>query len=190
MSTPADLEQSIEAYEAMRETLEKHHLHKFVVFHDAAFVDSFDSFHNAASEAVHRFALGPYLIRQVGAPRRMVMRNLEEYDDGHRLRSSTPFTGLIMEEERFETIVRHPPPRTPSNRVTPTPPNGLARVPSEKPLREDSRPASFQRTLPGPARSACRIAAPIHRGTIRANAESSPRDTTSDFSCDGTPCNT
>lgn len=73
MSTPADLEQNIEAYEAMRETLEKHHLHKFVVFHDANFVDSFDSFHNAASEAVHRFCEGPYLIRQVGAPRRIAM---------------------------------------------------------------------------------------------------------------------
>ena len=73
MSTPADLEQNIEAYEAMRETLEKHHLHKFVVFHDAKFVDSFDSFHNAASEAVHRFGEGPYLIRQVGAPTRIAM---------------------------------------------------------------------------------------------------------------------
>ena len=57
----------------MRETLEQHHLHKFVVFHDAQFVDSFDSFHNAACEAVRRFGRGPYLIRQVGAPRRMAM---------------------------------------------------------------------------------------------------------------------
>ena len=73
MSTPATLEQNIEAYEAMRETLETHHLHKFVVFHDAKFIGSFDSFHNAAREAVHRFGQGPYLIRQVGAPRRMAM---------------------------------------------------------------------------------------------------------------------
>ena len=73
MSTPADLEQNIEAYEAMRETLEAHHLNKFVVFHDAEFVDSFDSFHNAAREAVRRFGQGPYLIRQVGAPRRIPM---------------------------------------------------------------------------------------------------------------------
>ena len=73
MSTPANLEQNIEAYEAMRETLDKHYLHKFVVFHNAEFVDSFDSFHNAASEAVHRFGHGPYLIRQVGAPRRIAM---------------------------------------------------------------------------------------------------------------------
>ena len=73
MSTTADLEQNIEAYEAMRETLEQHHLHKFVVFHNTQFVDSFDSFHNAAREAVRRFGQGPYLIRQVGAQRRMAM---------------------------------------------------------------------------------------------------------------------
>ena len=73
MSTTADLERNIEAYEAMRETLERHHLHKFVVLHDAKFVDAFDSFHNAAREAVRRFGQGPYLIRQVGAHRRMAM---------------------------------------------------------------------------------------------------------------------
>ena len=73
MSTTADLEQNIEAYEAMRETLEQHHMHKFVVFHDAKFVDSFDNFHNAAREAVRRFGQDPYLIRQVGAQRRMAM---------------------------------------------------------------------------------------------------------------------
>ena len=73
MSTTADLEQNIETYEAARETLEQHHLDKFVVFNDAKFVDSFDSFHNAAREAVRRFGQGPYLIRQVGAQRRMAM---------------------------------------------------------------------------------------------------------------------
>lgn len=73
MSTPAELEQNIEAYEAMRETLEEHHLHKFVVFHDTKLAGSFDSFHNAATEAVRRFGKGPYLIRQVGAPERIAM---------------------------------------------------------------------------------------------------------------------
>ena len=66
MSTPAGLEQNIDAYEAMRETLETHHLHKFVVFHNAEFIESFDSFHHAAREAVRRFGQGPYLIRQFG----------------------------------------------------------------------------------------------------------------------------
>ena len=73
MNTTAGLEQNIEACEAMRETLEQHHLHKFVVFHGAKFVDSFDSFHNAAREAVRRFGQGPYLIRLVRAPRRIAM---------------------------------------------------------------------------------------------------------------------
>ena len=73
MSAPAELEQNIEAFEAMRETLEAHHLHKFVVFHDTEFIGSFDSFHNAAREAVRRFGQGPYLIRQVGAPTRIAM---------------------------------------------------------------------------------------------------------------------
>ena len=73
MNIPVELEQNIEAYEAMREALEKHHLHKFVVFHNAEFIDSFDSFHNAAREAVRRFGQGPYLIRQVGAPQRIAM---------------------------------------------------------------------------------------------------------------------
>ncbi len=73
MSTPSELEQNIEAYEAMSKTLEEHHIHKFVVFHDAELVGSFDSFHNAAREAVRRFGQGPYLIRQVGTPRRIAM---------------------------------------------------------------------------------------------------------------------
>ena len=172
MRTPADLEQNIEAYEAMRETLEKHHLHKFVVFHDAAFLDSFDTFHNAAGEAVHRFRHGPYLIDQSGTPRRMVTRKCEECDEGQRLQSSTPFTGLITGEERFEIMLRHPSPRLPLDRETPSPPKGLSRLLSHKPLREDSRPPSF------------------HRKTLRAKAESWPRNTSSDFSCAGLPCNT
>ena len=86
MSTPADLEQNIEAYEAMRETLEKHHLHKFVVFQDAAFVDSFDTFHNAATEAVQRFGRGPYLIRQVGAPTRFTMPASVAFRPAHAAR--------------------------------------------------------------------------------------------------------
>ena len=71
MSTTADLEQNIEPCEAVRETLEHHHLHELVVFHDAKFVDAFDSVHNAARKAVRSFGQGAYLIRQVGARRRM-----------------------------------------------------------------------------------------------------------------------
>ena len=73
MSTPAELDQDIEAYEAMRDALKTHHLHKFVVFHNAEFIESFDTFHNAGRDAVRRFGQGPYLIRQDGPPRRIAM---------------------------------------------------------------------------------------------------------------------
>ena len=73
MSTPADLEQNIEAYEAMRETLEKHRLHKLVIVHDAELISSSDNFDNAAREAVHRSGQGPYLSRQVGTLRRIAV---------------------------------------------------------------------------------------------------------------------
>ena len=68
-----ELQENIEAFDAMRPTLEKHYLHKYVVFHDRAFIGAYDTFHNAAREAVRRFGAGPYLIRQVGAPRSMAM---------------------------------------------------------------------------------------------------------------------
>ena len=73
MSDPSPFEKNIEAYEAMRETLEAHHLHKFVVFHDAELIDAFDSLDKATREAVHRFGQGPYLIRQVNGAKRRAM---------------------------------------------------------------------------------------------------------------------
>ena len=71
MGAPADLAANIEAYEAMKEELEERHLGKHLVFHDRKFADAFDSFHEAACEAVLRFGNGPYLIRQVGTSRTM-----------------------------------------------------------------------------------------------------------------------
>ncbi len=62
------LDQEIAAFEARIDELNQHHLGKWVVFHGGAFVDAFDTFDNAAKEAVLRFGAGPYLIRQVGAP--------------------------------------------------------------------------------------------------------------------------
>ena len=35
---------------------------------------------------------------------------IEESDEGQRLRSSQPFTGIVTEEERLEIMDRHPPP--------------------------------------------------------------------------------
>jgi hypothetical protein len=61
------LETEIAAFERRFDKFEKHHKGKFVVFHGEEMVGAFDTFDNAAREAVSRFGRGPYLIRQVGA---------------------------------------------------------------------------------------------------------------------------
>ena len=61
------LSEEIAAYEKMRSTLEADHLGKWVVVHEGKLVDVFESFEEAADQAVCRFGRGPYLIRQVGA---------------------------------------------------------------------------------------------------------------------------
>ena len=71
--TRPELQENIKAFEAMLTTLEEHHLHKYVVFHEGAFIGAYDTFRTAAREAVRRFGSGPYLIRQVGAARSMPM---------------------------------------------------------------------------------------------------------------------
>jgi hypothetical protein len=62
------LETEIRTYEAKIPELERHYSGKFVVIHGENFVGGFDTFENAAAEAVVRFGRGPYLIRQIGAP--------------------------------------------------------------------------------------------------------------------------
>ena len=63
----------MEAFDKKADWLLEHHSGKFVIFHDATFVDSFDTFDAAAREAIRRFGRGPYLIRQVGDPREFPM---------------------------------------------------------------------------------------------------------------------
>ena len=72
MTTP-ELQQNIDAFEAMSARLKQDYFTKHVVFHEGVFVGAYDTFHNAAEEAARRFGNGPYLIRQVGGPRRMPM---------------------------------------------------------------------------------------------------------------------
>ena len=62
----AEIDQEIAAYEAMRDGLEEHML-KWVLLFDRKLVAVYDSFEQAANDAVTRFGAGPYLIRQVGA---------------------------------------------------------------------------------------------------------------------------
>ena len=62
------LDSQISAYEEMRDVLETDHFGKWVVFHDGVLVNTYETFEQAAEDAVLRFGRGPYLIRQVGAP--------------------------------------------------------------------------------------------------------------------------
>ncbi len=59
------LQRDIAAFEAQRADLFKHHAGKFVVFFEGQFRGAYDTFQNAANEAVEKFGKGPYLIRQV-----------------------------------------------------------------------------------------------------------------------------
>jgi hypothetical protein len=64
----ADVQADIEAYEKVQKELEASHMGKWVLFHDLALVAVYDTFEDAAKDAVTRFGRGPFLIRQIGAP--------------------------------------------------------------------------------------------------------------------------
>jgi hypothetical protein len=63
----AVLKDDITAFERMRGELEAQHDHEWVVFRGGLFVGAYKDFEAAAEDALERFDLGPYLIRQVGA---------------------------------------------------------------------------------------------------------------------------
>lgn len=63
-----DLSREIEAYEGMKDSLEAEHMGRWVLIYKQKLEGIFDTFENAADDAVRRFSAGPYLIRQVGAP--------------------------------------------------------------------------------------------------------------------------
>ena len=65
---PDALDKELAAYEQMRQDLEAHHMGEWVVVHNETLVSTYESFENAAKDAVARFGRGPYLIKQVGAP--------------------------------------------------------------------------------------------------------------------------
>ena len=60
------LDSDIAAFDEMKADLEAQHLGEWVVFHHGRYIEAFVDFQSAASAAVERFDLGPYLIRQVG----------------------------------------------------------------------------------------------------------------------------
>lgn len=63
-----ELDVEISAYENMRDELEAQHMGKWVIIHETELVGIYNTFEDAAEEAVRKFGRGPYLIRQVGAP--------------------------------------------------------------------------------------------------------------------------
>ena len=65
-SETSSLTQDLAAYENMRSDLEADQFGEWVVVHNEEIVGFYDSFEDAAAEAVERFGRGPYLIRQVG----------------------------------------------------------------------------------------------------------------------------
>ena len=64
----ADLNKDIKFYESIKADLESKHIGKWSLIYDEKLVAVYDTFDQAATEAVKQFGQGPYLIRQIGAP--------------------------------------------------------------------------------------------------------------------------
>ncbi len=63
-----NLAKNIQAYETMQEELEREQRGKWVLFYNTKLIKLYDSFEDAAADAVLTYGAGPYLIRQIGAP--------------------------------------------------------------------------------------------------------------------------
>lgn len=63
----SNLTEEIKAYEEKRCELERDHFGKWVIVRDKKIVGFYETFQDAATEAVDRFGAGPYLIREIGA---------------------------------------------------------------------------------------------------------------------------
>ena len=66
------LDVEIAAYERMQEYLETNHHLEWAIIHKEELIGTYQDFQDAAKVAVKRFGRGPYLIRQIGAPPRML----------------------------------------------------------------------------------------------------------------------
>ncbi len=63
----AELEREIAVFETLRARLEAESFGKWALIHGEDLFGTFQSFEDAAGEAVGRFGRGPYLIRQIGS---------------------------------------------------------------------------------------------------------------------------
>jgi hypothetical protein len=62
------IQEEIEAFQAMKSSLEAEHMGEWVLIYGKRLVNLYDSFEVAARDAVRQFGNGPFLIRQIGAP--------------------------------------------------------------------------------------------------------------------------
>ena len=60
------LSDQIKAYDAIKDSLETDYFGKWVVIHGQQLVGHYDSFEDAANDAIKKYGKGPYLIRKVG----------------------------------------------------------------------------------------------------------------------------
>jgi hypothetical protein len=63
-----DIDEDISFYKSISAELESKHTGKWVLIHNKEVIVIYDSFDDAAKEAVKLFGQGPYLIKQIGAP--------------------------------------------------------------------------------------------------------------------------
>lgn len=63
-----ELAEERKAFKHMREKLEASSNGKWALIHKSKLVGTYDTFDEAASDAVKKFGRGPFLIRQIGAP--------------------------------------------------------------------------------------------------------------------------
>lgn len=73
------LKKQMEAYERMRNDLELEHFGEWVVLYDEELIGTYESFEQAAEDAVRRFGRGPYLIRQIGTAPRLTLPASVQY---------------------------------------------------------------------------------------------------------------
>ena len=64
----AEIKENIAAYEVMQRDLEARCPGDWALVHDRKLISTYQTFDEAAQDAVSRFGRGPYLIRQIGAP--------------------------------------------------------------------------------------------------------------------------
>jgi hypothetical protein len=64
----AELDVELAAYRSQIYDLESKYMGRWVIFRNAQHVGTYDTFEEAARDAVAKFGRGPYLIKQVGAP--------------------------------------------------------------------------------------------------------------------------